>query len=105
LNKRSLGQQMKRRSKPGGDVIRLISFTLLAIAMSSVPSVASAQLKGDPHAVALAVGLVEAIGGRDLWQRAQYLYVEEQVYSLREFSEPIRNAGCPPSQSLSRRRS
>lgn len=74
---------MQRRTKPGGDVIRRISLILVAIAMSSVPCVASAQLKGDPRAVSLADGLVEAIGGRNLWQRAQYLYIEEQVYSGR----------------------
>ena len=46
-------------------------------------SQASARLKGDPEAVALADQMIESIGGKELWSEIRTLYVVEKSRSLR----------------------
>jgi hypothetical protein len=53
---------------------------LAAVAVSTTPSSATAQLSGDEEASALVQRMLETLGGRDTWAQARTIYIELRGY-------------------------
>ena len=58
-------------------VIAPLGFWMISLAM---PSLTHAELQGDPQATALAAEMVEALGGREAWANARWLYTAERSF-------------------------
>lgn len=55
-------------------------WTSLAALFGGAP-VANAELQGDPEAIAVANGMMEAMGGRDVWAAAYWIHAEEDSHA------------------------
>ena len=61
-----------------------ISAIALTICVCGVTAPARAELQGDEAAIALALEMIEAMGGREVWATAHWMYAEERSFSRRQ---------------------